>query len=151
MFSRGCSVDRYIIAKPWKIDVDVLLSECSDPIVTKLICTIREASVPDQSLRNWMDKCGTIVKMTKWTNRCLNWMEKATKRKRQLNALHLVYYIYQQSESNPSDNLFVKNELLHFWSRDLNNQPIWIPKNSCIANELLKIAHRKSLHRGCEM
>ena len=151
LFSRGCNAERYIAAKPYEIDIDKLISDSSEPIVTKLICAIRETLIPDQTLRNWMDKCGVILKMTKWIQRCMNWMEIATNRKPHFSAIHTLYMIYQRSELKRSDNLIDKNGLLHFWSRDLENQPIWIPKNSVLANEMLKIAHRKSLHRGCGM
>nr|XP_027201522.1 uncharacterized protein LOC113795533 [Dermatophagoides pteronyssinus] len=151
LFSRGCRAGRYINSKIWKINIEEKLMASSEPIATKLICTIKESIFPDSSLRNWMDKCGTLSKMSKWSDRILKWMERATGRVRRLDAVETVYRIYQQSETKHPDDCFEDKGLIRFKSRDRDNFPVWIPGNSSLAVEMLTLAHRKSLHRGRDM
>ena len=59
--------------------------------------------------------------------------------------------IYQKAVLTKPKDTYVENELIRFYSRDRENQPIWIPKEAKIAEQLLHIAYRCSKHRGKDM
>ena len=53
--------------------------------------------------------------------------------------------IYQKAVLTKPKDTYVENELIRFYSRDRENQPIWT------AEQLLHIAYRCSKHRGKDM
>ena len=93
IFSRGCNVDYYCLKQPWILNEENLKEVESHPIPTKVICVIEKCE-RDSTLRNWMDRLGTIDRMTKWIKRVKGWIERALpNRKRDISVFNSLIYI----------------------------------------------------------
>ncbi|KAI2800105.1 hypothetical protein BLOT_014012, partial [Blomia tropicalis] len=152
LFSRGCSIGVYQRKQPWTIEPSKYLS--LTPIRTKIICNVRVSKRKDPIIMAWLDRKGTFKAMVKSVQQLMKWKRLIKSRdtiEDGWTAEKATFYLYQQASEKQPAGLVEIDGLLRYVTRTADYQPIWIPQSCQLAENLLKDAHRKSLHRGVQM
>ncbi|KAI2802362.1 hypothetical protein BLOT_009807 [Blomia tropicalis] len=150
-FSRGVNPKQYLKEHIWALDMPNILKYTSEPIATKTFFTVSNITATPPVMKSWFHSLRTLPKMVKWVDRIMKWMEKSlTNRTRRRDSFHTVILVFQRSESKTPDDVHDNDGLLRCKSRILEYEPIWIPKG-LLAEDVLRHAHVRSLHRGIDM
>ncbi|KAI2810783.1 hypothetical protein BLOT_001948 [Blomia tropicalis] len=107
--------------------------------------------ITDSTIVSWLRSLKTTDKMARFFDQILKWKEKACGSARQHDTFTSLCVAFQRAEDSQPDRCFDKKGVVRFVSRDINNHPVWIPKRSVLADNLLLQAHHKSKHRGLHM
>ena len=148
LFSRGCTVEKY----PWEEIVALRIPELDEivqkPLPVRSICIIQRPK-HENEIASWANrKMGGYV-IRRMINQLKLWMEKSLNRSRYLTVQESQIVLCQGQEETVPECCF-KDErgLWRFNTRDLQLKPLWIPKDSNLAIELLEQAHVRSKHHG---